>query len=92
MLIALFTATLTIVALYHSPKLRNLTGNKILKSVYHILGIFLIINIIPSAILMPLGASTDTAELTGRLFAILGIPTLIFVGVKKFRSRKPVVA
>ncbi len=92
MLIALITATLMIVGLYFSPKLRELTDNKILQSTYHILGIFFIL-FGPMAIIFPIfGVSVYAASLTGKFFAMLGIPTLIFVGVKKMRSRKAVTA
>lgn len=92
MLIALITAILMITGLYHSQKLRDLSDSKILKSVYHILGIFFII-LAPMMVVFPvLGVPVYVGSMTGKFFAMFGIPTLIFVGVKKFRSRKPVVA
>ena len=88
MLIALITAILMIAGLYFSPKLRELTDNKALQSTYHIIGILLIL-FGPTAIVFPtLGVSVYVSSLTGKFLAIFGIPTLIFVGVKKLRSRK----
>jgi len=92
MVIALITAILMIAGLYHSPKLREFTDNNILKSAYHILGILFFL-FGPMLIVFPmLGTSVEVASMTGRFFAMLGIPTLFFVGVKKFRSRKAVAA
>ncbi len=92
MLIALITATLMITGLYYSPKLRELTDNKILKSAYHILGILFAL-LAPMMIIFPmLGVPVYVGSLTGKFFAMFGIPTLIFVGVKKLRSKKAVAA
>ncbi len=92
MLIALITAILMITGLYHSPKLRDFTDNKILKSVYHILGILFAL-LAPMMIIFPmLGVPVYVGSLTGKFFAMFGIPTLVFVGVKKLRSRKAVAA
>ena len=88
MIIALILAILMITGLYLSPKLRQLTDNKALKSIYHILGIFFILSVFPPLTLILFNASPDTAELTGRLFSIFGIPTLIFCGIRRLRSRR----
>ena len=90
MLAGLVTAVVIITGLYFSPYLRNLTDKKILKSVFHIIGI-LVILLGPMLVIFPLlGVPVYVSSFTGRFLFLLGFPTLIFVGVRKFKNRKKI--
>ena len=86
MLIAFILTTLMLMGLYLSPNIRNLTEKKALQSVYHILAVLLIL-FSPILIMTALGLPVYIASMAGKFTVYLGIPLLVFVGIKKLRAR-----